>query len=75
MKRSFTREQISTIGHGILSLVLFLIVLQLWLLTATLNAYLGGDMSVVWPAALASVVCFGCNLVLGRYLSVLEWPH
>ena len=40
-----------------LCFVLILVVLQLWLLTATMNAYLGGDDSVVWPAAAASVVC------------------
>ena len=30
---------------------LMLVILQLWLLTATMNAYLGGDESVIWPAA------------------------
>ena len=47
-----------------LCLVLLLVVLQLWLLTATMNAYLGGDDSVVWPAALASLGCLGLNLGL-----------
>ena len=36
--------------------VVSLVVLQLWLFTATMNAYLGGDDLVVWPAAIASGV-------------------
>ena len=51
VQRPFTREQRTTIVYGMLAFVLILVVLQLWLLTATMNAYLGGDESVVWPAA------------------------
>ena len=43
MKKPFTREHKITIVYGILCIVLVLVVLQLWLLTATMNAYLGGD--------------------------------
>ena len=49
--RTFTRDQRMTIVNGMLAFVLMLVVLQLWLLTATMNAYLGGDDAVVWPAA------------------------
>ena len=58
--------------YGILSFVLLLVILQLWLLTATMNAYLGGDDAVVWPAAVASVLCLLLNLGLLRYLYVIE---
>ena len=61
MKQNFTRKERSTITYGILCLVLLLVVMQLWLLSATMNAYLGGDGSVIWPAALASTVCFLFN--------------
>ena len=47
---------------------------QLWLFTATLNAYLGGDESVVWPGAIASVACLALNLGLLRHLYYLEEP-
>ena len=57
-----------TILNGILAFVVLILVLQLWLLTATMNAYLGGDASVVVPAALASLVCLGLNAGLLRYL-------
>ena len=68
MKHQFTRKQRGTITYGILCLVLLLVVMQLWLLSATMNAYLGGDASVVWPAALASTVCFLFNARLLLYL-------
>ena len=72
MKRSFTREQRQTIIYGILCIVLLIVILQLWLLTATMNAYLGGDESIIWPAALASLVCLGLNLGLLWYLYAME---
>jgi hypothetical protein len=72
MKRRMTPSQKTTIVYGILSVVLILVVLQLWLLTATMNAYLGGDDSVIWPAAAASLVCFGLNAGLLRYLYIME---
>ena len=72
--RPFTRDQRITVVNGMLAFVLMLVVLQLWLLTATMNAYLGGDESVVWPAAAASLACFLLNLGLLRYLRRLERP-
>lgn len=71
LQRPFTREQRSTIVYGMLGFVVILVVLQLWLLTATMNAFLGGDDGVVWPAAIASLVCLLLNLGLLRYLSRL----
>lgn len=63
------------IVQGMLTFALILVVLQLWLLTATMNAYLGGDERVVWPAAFASLTCFLLNVGLLRYLRRLETPH
>jgi hypothetical protein len=61
-----------TIIHGMLVFVLVIVVLQLWLLTATMNAWLGGDDSIVWPAAAASAACLALNVGLFRYLLRLE---
>jgi hypothetical protein len=71
-KRPFTREQRAIIIYGMLFFVLIVVVLQLWLLTATMNAWLGGDESIVWPAAAASAACFALNLGLFRYLVRIE---
>jgi hypothetical protein len=72
MKRRLTREQRGKIIGGILCVVLITVVLQLWLLAASMNAYLGGDDSVLWPAALASLLCFALNLGLLRHLYRME---
>jgi len=69
---SFSRRQRTTVLHGMLCFILMLFVGQLWLLTATVNAFLGGDDSVVWPAAVASLACLALNLGLLRYLYKLE---
>ena len=69
VNRSFTRAQRMTIVNGMLAFVVIIVILQLWLLTATMNASLGGDDSVVWPAAIASVLCLLLNVGLLRYLS------
>jgi hypothetical protein len=61
-----------TIVHGILSIVLIIVVLQLWLFTATVNAYLGGNTTILLPAALASLVCLLLNAGLLWYLYALE---
>jgi len=72
VKRPFTREQRTTVVNGMLCFVIILVVLQLWLLTATMNAWLGGDESVIWPAAIASGLCFLLNVGLLRYLNRME---
>jgi len=67
-----SRDQRATVIYGMLAFVLIVVVLQLWLLTATMNAFLGGDDGVVAPAAIVSVVCLGLNVGLLRYLRKLE---
>jgi hypothetical protein len=67
-KPHLTRAQRTTIVNGVVCFVLVLVVLQLWLLTATMNAFLGGDTTVVWPALAASAGCLLLNLGLLRYL-------
>ncbi len=72
IKRQFTREQRTTIIYGMLAFAVILVILQLWLLTATMNAYLGGDEGVIWPAAAASLLCLLLNAGLLRYLYYIE---
>lgn len=71
-ERPLATGEKSTIVSGILSVLLLLVVVQLWLLTATTNAWLGGDDSVVLPAAIASVLCLGLNIGLLVYIFRLE---
>jgi hypothetical protein len=71
-RNRFPRAQRMTIVNGMLVFVMLIIILQLWLLTATMNAYLGGDTEVVFPAAVASLVCLALNAGLLWYLYALE---
>ena len=72
MKQAFSRKQKTTIVFGILSMVTMMVVLQLWLLTATMNAFLAGQERVIIPAAVASVVCFLFNVGLLSYIYRME---
>jgi hypothetical protein len=66
------RRQRMTIVNGMLVLVVVIVVIQLWLLTGTMNAYLGGDTAVVVPAALVSIAMLALNIGLLTYLYRLE---
>jgi hypothetical protein len=67
-QRQATRQQRTTVVYGVLCFVLILVVAQLWLFTATLNAYLGGDDTVVWPGLGASAACLALCLGLLRFM-------
>jgi hypothetical protein len=73
MNRSpFARSQRMTILLSIVCLIAVIVILQLWLFTATMEAYLSGDHAIVVPAALASLACLGLNAGLVRYLRALD---
>jgi hypothetical protein len=71
-KRPFSRDQRAVIIDGMLVFVLVVVLLQLWLLTATMNAWLGGDDSIVWPGLFASAAALALNLGLLVYLRRME---
>jgi uncharacterized membrane-anchored protein len=68
----FVRSQRMTIVNGVLAFVILVVILQLWLLTATMNAFLGGDHSIALPAAIASLVCLALNGGLLWYLDRID---
>ncbi len=72
MKRTLSRQQKMTMVFGILSIVFIIVVLQLWLLTATMNAFLAGQERVIVPAAIASIICFALNAGLLTYVYRME---
>ena len=72
LKRPFSRDQRTTIIYGMLVFVLIIVILQLWLLTATMNAWLGGDESIVWPGLAVSAGGLALNVGLFGYLQRLE---
>ena len=75
VRRPFSRDQRTTLITGMLVFVLIVVILQLWLLTATMNAWLGGDHSIVWPGAAVSAAGLALNVGLLRYLRRIEWTR
>jgi hypothetical protein len=75
IRRPTSLQQRTTVVYGVLAFTVVLVVLQLWLLTATMNAYLGHDESVIWPAAGASLMCLLLNAGLLVYLYRLDRPR
>ncbi len=71
-RRPFSRDQRTTIINGMSVFVLIVVILQLWLLTATMNAWLGGDESIVWPGLAVSAAGLALNVGLLGYLRRLE---
>jgi MFS transporter, NNP family, nitrate/nitrite transporter len=60
--------QTNTILLGIIAVLIGIVSMQVWLLTASLNTALDGDDVVVWPAFYASVALFLSGVALLRYL-------
>jgi hypothetical protein len=71
-RRPLSRHERTIIVSGILCIVLTLALMQLWLLMATMSAWLGGDATIVWPAVLASLGCFLLCAGLLWYLFKLD---
>jgi hypothetical protein len=57
---------------GALALIAIVLIIQMWLLSATLNAFLGGRRAVVLPAALVSIGLCGACLILGALVRRIE---
>jgi hypothetical protein len=66
------RAQRMPIVNAMLVFVVLIVILQFWLLTATMNAYLGGDTGTLVPSALGSLACLGLNAGLLWYLFRLD---
>ena len=71
-RRPFSRDQRIIIVQGMLVFVLIVVILQLWLLTATMNAWLGGDESIVWPGLTVSAAGLALNVGLFIFLRRIE---
>jgi hypothetical protein len=65
-----TRRGGLTAIDGAIALIAILLVIQMWLLTATLEAYLAGHPEPILPAAIISGILFGaCG---GLYLFIRQ---
>ena len=60
------RARVLTALDGVLALMSVLLVIQMWLLTATLESVLAGHHAAALPGALVSTALFaGCAALLG----------
>ena len=65
-----SRARALTAVDGALALVAVLLVVQMWLLTATLETYLAGHHEAAVPGAIVSALLF--TACVGLYLFVLH---
>ena len=63
-----TRKQGTTLFTAIAVLIGMLVVIQLWLVAAALEALLSGNRGALLPAAVASFVLLGVNAGLLLYI-------
>ncbi len=63
----YTPRQGGTLFTAITALIATIVVIQLWLLAAALDALLSGHSGVLVPAALSSIVLLGVNAGILRY--------
>jgi hypothetical protein len=57
---------------AVMVLVILVLMVQMWLLTATLESYLGGHHGVAMPAFLSSLVLFGACAFLYRLVLKID---
>ncbi len=64
---------------GAMALIVILLIVQIWLVSATLETYLAGHYGTVLPGAIISgvifFVCFGLYLFIERMDAELRKPH
>ena len=57
---------------GAVALMVFLLIVQMWLLTATLEQFLGGHRAAALPAALVSLVLFAAVAALATFVARID---
>jgi hypothetical protein len=60
---------------GAIALIAVLLIVQMWLLTATLEAFLAGHAEPVMPAAILSAVLFGACFGLYLFIERVDQPR
>ncbi len=57
---------------GAMSLIVVLLMVQIWLLTATLDSYLAGRRGAALPAAIISAAIFACCFALYVFVERID---
>ena len=72
MKEGRPRSRAGTAIDGAIALIAVLLIVQMWLLTATLEAFLAGHHGAALPAAVVSAVLFGACAGLYVFIERLD---
>jgi hypothetical protein len=67
-----TRQQGAVLFAGVLVLIATLVIIQLWLLTAALEALLARSYDLLMPATIASLALFVMNALLLGYVVAFD---
>lgn len=70
--RRNARRPGTTAMDGAIALIAILLILQMWVLTASLESYLAGHRGVALPAALVSGAFFTAALLLYFFIARLD---
>lgn len=57
---------------GAMALIVILLMVQVWLLSATLESYLAGHREAVVPGAVISAAMFACCFALYRFVDRID---
>jgi hypothetical protein len=57
---------------GAMSLIVILLIVQIWLLSATLESYLAGHREAALPGAIISAILFAACLALYRFVDRID---
>ena len=68
-------ERRTTVVHGAAALIAILLVVQMWLLAATLESFLAGHADAALPGAIVSGVLFAVCLTIDRLVDRLDHQH
>lgn len=66
------RRSRRTAIDGAIALIAILLIVQMWLLTAALEAYLGGRVETALPAAIVSGLLFAAAIALYLFIDRLD---
>ena len=61
-------SKVNTLLLGVICVLILILIMQIWLLTAALNVSLEGVATLKWPAFIASSLLFLSGAALLRYL-------
>jgi hypothetical protein len=67
-----TRSRGLTAIDGAIAMIAILLIVQMWLLTATLEAYLAGHTSAARPGAVVSTLLFAVCFALYRFIDRVD---